>query len=71
MNLNDARQVLKFLNSIEGSGYGGMSEFEIARQSVAKFIENGEKAMALLKEAARLSKSYGFVASETDKIPRV
>jgi hypothetical protein len=28
------RQVLNFLNSIEGAGYGGMAEFEIARATV-------------------------------------
>lgn len=27
-----AREILDFLNSIEGHGYGGMAAFEIARQ---------------------------------------
>lgn len=29
-------QVLAFLESIEGSGYGGMAEFEIARETMRK-----------------------------------
>ncbi|MET4210524.1 hypothetical protein ABIB95_005357 [Bradyrhizobium sp. LA2.1] len=28
------RQVLHFLESIEGAGYGGMAEFEIARSTI-------------------------------------
>lgn len=28
------KQVLDFLNSIEGAGYGGMAEFEIARMTM-------------------------------------
>jgi hypothetical protein len=35
-------EVLDFLNSIEGAGYGGMSSFEIARQHVRHAVETGE-----------------------------
>jgi hypothetical protein len=29
-------QVFNFLNSIEGAGYGGMAEFEIARETMRR-----------------------------------
>jgi hypothetical protein len=32
--MSDMRQVLDFLNSIEGAGYGGMAAYEIARSTV-------------------------------------
>jgi hypothetical protein len=32
MNRQAAQEILDFLNSIEGAGYGGMAVFEIARQ---------------------------------------
>lgn len=34
MNPKALVEVLDFLNSIEGAGYGGMASFEIARQHV-------------------------------------
>ena len=33
------RQVLRFLESIEGAGYGGMAEFEIARSTIRHEVE--------------------------------
>jgi hypothetical protein len=35
-------EVLDFLNSIEGAGYGGMSSFEIARQHVRHAVDTGD-----------------------------
>lgn len=35
MKREQLQEVLDFLNSIEGSGYGGMAAFEIARDNVA------------------------------------
>jgi hypothetical protein len=32
-------EILKFLNSIEGAGYGGMASFEIARMHVRAAIQ--------------------------------
>ncbi len=34
----DFKQVFDFLNSIEGHGYGGMAEFEIARETVHRAV---------------------------------
>lgn len=33
------RQVLRFMESIEGAGYGGMAEFEIARSAIRHEVE--------------------------------
>lgn len=33
-------QVFNFLNSIEGAGYGGMAEFEIARETMRRASEH-------------------------------
>lgn len=39
MTRDQLREVLEFLNSIEGDGYGGMAVFEIARQYVRDAAE--------------------------------
>lgn len=36
----DFAQVLKFLESIEGDGYGGMAEFETARETMRRAERN-------------------------------
>lgn len=33
------QEVLDFLNSIEGAGYGGMATFEIARMNILQALE--------------------------------
>jgi hypothetical protein len=37
------KEVLDFLNSIEGAGYGGMASFEIARNTIRDLVTNGEQ----------------------------
>lgn len=39
MTRDAGAEVLAFLNSIEGAGYGGMASFEIARQHVRHAVE--------------------------------
>lgn len=41
-NSSAANEVLEFLNSIEGAGYGGMASFEIARQHVREMVVHGD-----------------------------
>ena len=36
-------EVLDFLNSIEGAGYGGMASFEIARAYIRDAVGNGKE----------------------------
>jgi hypothetical protein len=40
--MTNLTEVLEFLNSIEGDGYGGMASFEIARMAVKDAIERGK-----------------------------
>lgn len=40
MTQEDARQILDFLNSIEGHGYGGTAAFEIAREAAERATRN-------------------------------
>jgi len=42
MSTDDAKQILAFLDKIEGAGYGGMSDFEIARETVRHYIGTPE-----------------------------
>lgn len=36
MTIDDLKQLAAFLDSIEGSGYGGMADYEVARQIVRR-----------------------------------
>lgn len=38
INIEDGKAVLAFLNKIEGHGYGGTADFEIAREAVKHAI---------------------------------
>jgi hypothetical protein len=45
----DFQQVLDFLDSIEGAGYGGMSEFEIARQTMRNYLAGASATPTQIK----------------------
>ena len=47
------QEVLNFLNSIEGSGYGGMASFEIAKANVADALGSD-----LAEECAKIAESH-------------
>jgi hypothetical protein len=52
VSASDLQQVLSFLESIEGAGYGGMAEFEIARSTVKDLSQMaGTKQDAGLRDA--------------------
>lgn len=38
IDIEDGKAVLTFLNKIDGHGYGGMADFEIARAAIRKAI---------------------------------
>lgn len=43
MSREAAKEILDFLNSIEGAGYGGMAAFEIARQHAKEAAKEPEQ----------------------------
>lgn len=51
-HISAVSEVLDFLNSIEGAGYGGMASFEIARSHVQDML-NGSAEIDRLREAKR------------------
>jgi hypothetical protein len=52
MKMPDMQQIYEFLNSIEGAGYGGMAEYEIAREAARSLA--GASAQGEMPEAIRV-----------------
>jgi hypothetical protein len=70
------QELLNFLNSIEGAGYGGMASFEIARMNVRDILMHGvaqtptqearEKEitrLATIEECAKIAENFYNITS--------